>query len=299
MGKTEEREYIGAFPREDRIIFLILLLLLVISPYIPFPGLQVTPSSEASYAAVENVPDGGAFMWATDFTMATWYEMEPAETAIFKHMMMRAQDDGCKIVFVTTYEADGFFAQQKVLNEQAQPGDYDLVYGDDYVILGWVPGYESSQAGLMSDLAAITGGKDYQGTSLNDLPMMANINGAGDIHLLGYSTSTSPDPYARQWGVGTGVNNVELKVPLKDGSTTGAQLIGSMGTATVPWIMPYIDAGVQTSYVSGQRGGAEYEQLLGVTGTGSGFMSGQSIGHFYAIALIIGTNVMYMLEKRK
>jgi hypothetical protein len=296
----ESKEYLGAFPKEDRIIFLIFLVLLAITPIIPWPDLPVTSATENSFAAVDNVPDGGAFMWTTDFTMSVWYEMEPPETAVFRHMMIRARDDGCKIVFVTVYEADGYFAQNKILAEQSKPEDYDLVWGEDYVQLGWLPGYESMLANLMQDLRTTAGGKDVRGNALDSLPMFAGgaLKGAGDFHLLGYSTSTSPDPYVRQWGVGVGVNNVA--VTLKDGTeNAGAQLIGAMGTATVPWIMPYIDQGIQTSYISGQRGGAEYEAVLGIEGTGLGFMAGQTMGHFYAITLIIVTNIMYFMERRR
>jgi hypothetical protein len=295
-----EKEYLGAFPREDRIIFLILLILLAIGPLIPWPELPVTTATETSYDAVENVPDGGAFMWTTDFTMSVWYEMSPPEIAIFRHMMIRARDDGCKIVLVAVYGADGYFAQNKILAEEARPGDYDLVWGEDYVQLGWIPGYEPILAGLMQDLRTTSGGKDDRGNGLDTLPMFSGgkLKGAGDFHLLGYSTSTSPDPYVRQWGVGEGANNVPVE--LKDGTKNpGAQLIGAMGTATVPWIMPYVDQGIQTSYVSGQRGGAEYEAVLGIPGAGLGFMAGQTIGHFYAIVLVVVTNVMYLSERRR
>jgi hypothetical protein len=294
-----DKEYYGAFPREDRLIFAILLVVLAIGPFIPWPELPVTPATQASFDAVENVPDGGAFLWTNCFTLSTWYEMEPAETAVYKHMMQRARDDGCKIVFVAVDAADGYWAQLKVLAEQASPeDDYGLVYGEDYVILGWIPGYEPILAGLLSDLWTTAGGRDHNGVPLADLPMMENIRGAGDFQLLGYSTSTSPDPYPRQWGVGVGVNNVP--VTLKDGTESpGAQMIGSMGTATVPWIMPYIDQGLQTSYISGQRGGAEYEAVLGDPGTGLGFMAGQTIGHFYAIVLIVVANVMFFMERRR
>lgn len=296
----ESKEYLGAFPREDRIIFAILLVLLAIAPLFPWPTLPVTSATENSFNAVENVPNGGAFMWSTDFTMSVWYEMSPPETAIFKHMFQRARDDGCKIVFVAVYGADGYWAQNKVLAENAKPADYGLEWGVDYVQLGWIPGYEPILAGLLTDLRATTGNKDARGVSLDSYPMFSGgkLNGAGEFHYLGYSTSTSPDPYVRQWGTGVGVNNVPVN--LKDGTQSkGAQLIGSMGTATVPWIMPYVDQGIQTSYVSGQRGGAEYEAVLGAPGAGLGFMAGQTMGHFYAIVLVIVTNAMFIMERRR
>jgi hypothetical protein len=297
---SESKEYLGAFPKEDRIIFALLLVLLAIAPLVPWPALPVTTATERSFDAVENVPDGGAFMYSTDFTMSVWYEMSPPEVAIFKHMFQRARDDGCKIIFVAVYGADGYFAQNKVLAENAKPGDYDLVWGEDYVQLGWIPGYEPILAGLLTDLRATTGNKDARGVSLDTYPMFSGgkLNGAGEFHYLAYSTSTSPDPYVRQWGTGVGVNNVA--VTLKDGTeSAGAQLIGSMGTATVPWIMPYVDQGIQTSYVSGQRGGAEYEAVLDEPGAGLGFMAGQTIGHFYAIVLVVVTNAMHIMEKRR
>jgi hypothetical protein len=297
MGEKKD-EYIGAFPREDRYIFAIFLVLLAISPYIPFPETPITPATRNFYAAIENVPDGGAYMWSTDFDIGVWYEMAAPEIATYHHMFTRAQEDGCKVVLVATFYPQGWMAAEKILREEVRPDDYGLVYGEDYVMLGWIPGYETTLAGLMSDLWTIAGGKDYQGTAFTDLPMMDNLRGAGDFHLLGYSTSTSPDPYARQWGVGMGSNTTPMT--MKDGQQLdGAMMIGNAGTATVAWLMPYIESGIQTSYLSGQRGGAEYEILLDRPGMGGGFMAGQSIGHFYAIALVIVTNALYLLERRR
>jgi hypothetical protein len=258
----------------------------------------VTSAIEDSVAALDNVPDGGVFMWSTDIIMANWYEMAPPEIAVFKHMMERARDDGCKIMLVTTYVVAGHYAKMKILAEEAKPADYGLTYGEDYAITGWIPGYETTMAGMLQDFWGITGGKDYQGTPYTQLPMMDSIRKAGDFHLLGYSTSTSPDTYARQWGVGVGVNNVP--VTLKDGTENpGAMLIGSMLTGSVPIIMPFIDKGLQTSYISGQRGGAEYEVYRNTPGAGLASMAGQSMGHFYAIALVIVTNILFNLERRK
>jgi hypothetical protein len=296
-GVKEEDSYIGAFPTEDRLIFLIFLILLAVSPFLPWPATQITPATEASFDAIEAVPDNGAILWTTDFTMATWYENGPPEIALYKHMFQRARDDGVKIVITNTESAEGFIASSKILAEEVNPDDYDLEYGEDYVRLGWIPGYETALAGLLSDLNGITGGKDFEGTSLSSLPMMADLTGAGSFQLVGYSTSTNPDTFTRQWGVGVGQNNVP--VTLKDGSESdGALLIGNIGTASVAWLMPYIDAGVQTSYVSGVRGGAEYEGLIGEEGLGVEQMAGLSIGHFYGVVLIIVTNAMYLYSRR-
>jgi len=297
-GVKPEKEYIGAFPREDRIIFLIFLILLAIAPFIPWPATPITTPTETCYTAIENVPDGGAILYTTDFVMATWYENGPSEIALYKHVMRRAQADNIKIVFVTTESAEGFVAHTKILVEEAKPADYELVYGEDYVRLGWIPGYETSLAGLLSDLWAISGGKDFEATPLTNIPMMADLKGAGDFQLLIYSTATNPDTFTRQWGVGVGQNNIE--VTLKDGTKSeGALLIGNINTASVPWLMPYVDAGVQTSYLGGVRGAAEYEILLDEIGLAGIQMAGISIGHFYAIVLVVLTNIAYLMERRR
>jgi hypothetical protein len=303
-GVKPEGEYIGAFPKEDRLIFLILLILIVISPYIPWPDTPVTPATEASYAAIENVPDNGNILWTTDFVMATWFEMAAPEIALYKHMFTRIKNDGLSLVIVSTEPSpEGFVASQKILAEEVKPADYDAVEGTDFIRLGWIPGYETTLAGLLRDLMDITGGKDYAGNSLDGMPLIEKLKaddgkvGAGDFQLLGYSTSTNPDTFCRQWGTGVGENNAP--VTLKDGTESpGAPLIGNMGTASVPWVMPYIEAGVQTSYISGTRGGAEYEILIDEAGLGAAFMAGHSIGHFYGVVLIIVTNAMYLYQRR-
>jgi hypothetical protein len=117
-GVKEEDSYIGAFPTEDRLIFLIFLILLAVSPFVPWPKTQITPATEASFAAIDNVPNGGAILWTTDFTMATWYENGPPEIALYKHMFQRAQDDGVKIIITNTESAEGFIASSKILQRK-------------------------------------------------------------------------------------------------------------------------------------------------------------------------------------
>jgi len=55
----------------------------------------------------------------------------------------------------------------------------------------------------------------------------------------------------------------------------------------IPLCMPYIEKGMVTAYLNGQRGGAEYEKLLMQPGMGTSFIDAQSMIHLYIVAMIL------------
>jgi hypothetical protein len=55
---------------------------------------------------------------------------------------------------------------------------------------------------------------------------------------------------------------------------------------SVPLCMPYVEKGMVTAYLNGQRGGAEYEKLLRQPGMGTSFIDAQSMIHLYIVAMI-------------
>jgi hypothetical protein len=58
-----------------------------------------------------------------------------------------------------------------------------------------------------------------------------------------------------------------------------------------PLAYPYLDSGQLVGMLTGMRGAAEYEQLLGYQDVGSWAMAGQSFAHAFILVLIVLGNV--------
>lgn len=258
-------------PIVDRLIFLLFLIFIAIPFITPVKlPLPISPSTRKVYEIVTGLKPGDAVLWVTDFTLAGWAEVAPGEIAILNLILDQSREKGVKLIIATTYTGESMAVVKRIYEKHL---DFSgLKYGEDYVFLGWVPGYESALAGMASDLPA-TVKADYFGTPISEIPMMRDLRRKEDFALFGFSSSTSPDPYPRQWG--------------------GIPIVANILVATVGWLMPYVEKGIVTTYIAGIRGGAELEYLMGKPGMAMGLITAQSLAHFYGVALVIVANIYY------
>lgn len=263
---------------QDRIIFLLIFVSIAIPMVVPL-GLPVPISSTTSkfYDTVESVPEGTNVLWCTSIGFSIWYNTGPGEIATFRHIFRLVRGRNAKfIVFAEGAEAAAIV--RRIITEHCDTSG--LTYGEDYVDLGWIPGGEAALAGVVTDFQS-TVETDYKGTPISQIPMLSDIKSGEDIDVLGFSSGSMIDRFMRQWA------------PLHKPILLNMIAIG------VPLCMPYIEKGMVTAYINGQRGGAEYEKLLGQLGMGSSFVDAQSIIHLYIIIMIIVVAVWYVIRRTK
>ena len=263
---------------QDRIIFLLIFVSIAIPMIVPL-GLPVPISSTTSkfYDTVESVPEGTNVLWCTSIGFSIWYNTGPGEIATFRHIFRLVRERNAKfIVFAEGAEAAAIV--RRIITEHCDTSG--LTYGEDYVDLGWIPGGEAALAGVVTDFQS-TVETDYKGTPISQIPMLIDIKSGEDIDVLGFSSGSMIDRFMRQWA------------PLHKPILLNMIAIG------VPLCMPYIEKGMVTAYINGQRGGAEYEKLLGQLGMGSSFVDAQSIIHLYIIIMIIVVAVWYVIRRTK
>ena len=269
----------GVFPFWDRIIWLIYFILIAIPMIYPLGlPLDISDVTKDYYNNIEDLPSGGVVLYSIDSGMGAFAEMGPADIATVKHLFRTAREKDVKVIFVTTSGPDGQVELDVILTQHVDTSG--LVYGEDYINLGWIPGYESTLAALAEDLYGIAP-TDVEGTPLSSFPWLSDIRGANDYDMFVFSTATSPDPYPRQW------------------EKYGKPILSVCQAATASWIRPYHERGMITAYLPGQRGGAEYELLIKSPGLGASYMDAQSNAHIYAIVLIIIVNIHYIFVARK
>jgi hypothetical protein len=260
------------FTREnqDRTIFLVYLIMIAIPMLSPMGlPLPVEEPTIKAYQALENLGKGSVIVLVTDMGFPAWAELGAAEVAVYRHAFDKVRRDGCKVVMLTAYVVDGQILGEKTLTYVDLKG---LKYGEDWVQLGYIAGYETVLAAMMSDLKRIAP-VDRFGTPTKDIPLLKNINSIKDYDFLYASSFTAIDVYIRQWG--------ELALSSK------VPIILNLLSGTVPIAMPYYRAGTMTSYINSTVGGAGYEILLKRPGEGAGLMDAQSMAHWLGIVLIV------------
>lgn len=266
-------------PVVDRLIFLLFTISIAIPFITPMVlPLPISPATRKVYTIIRDLKEGDVVIWFTDITLAGWAEAAPGDIVALNFILDQVREKGAKLIYATTYSGESMAVAERIFKEFL---DFrGLKYGEDYVFLGWIPGYEAALAGLAKDIHA-TVKVDYYGTPLEEIPLMKRVRSIADIAWCGFSSSTSPDPYPRQ--------------------LSAKPIVANVLAATVGWLMPYVEKGLVAAYISGISGGAELEFLTGKIGLATKLVSAQSTAHFYAVILVVAANIYYfgILRRRK
>jgi hypothetical protein len=150
---------------------------------------------------------------------------------------------------------------------------YGRTYGEDYVVFGYLTGYESG-ARLASDDFHAAYPKDFYGTPIEDIPMMEEITSAADVDAMIIPTTWMAYTmwYVRQWQ-----------------GRFGVRLLIGLGGSVLPPLMPYYPD--QLLYTPGLAGGAEYEKVIQEVGLGSQLGDSFSLIALLMIALVVLGNI--------
>jgi hypothetical protein len=125
---------------------------------------------------------------------------------------------------------------------------------------------------------------DYAGRPIEEFEIMEGIRNFDNIDLI--ISLSAGDPGVRHW------------VMIAQGRY-GKKVAGGVTAVSAPAFYPYLNAGQLQGLIGGMKGAAEYETLLGATGTASRGMDAQSIAHGLIIFLILFANFFYLLGKRR
>jgi len=261
---------------DRRWIFLAIAIAVVVPFFKPL-GLPVVVTEPVRnlYEAVDELqPNSQPLLLASDYAPSTSPELEPMSLAILRHCMSRDVN-----VAVMTLHPAGFGLAQRAIGQVA--AEYEAVYGEDYVFLGFQPGVSAPILGLGVAITNIFP-EDAYGTPLSDIPMMEGIRNYDDIPLVitlaGWSAAEAWVYYAYQ----------------PYGQRVGAGVTAVMATD----YYPYLDTGQLVGLLGGMRGAAEYEVLVEREGKGVLGMDSQSVIHLFIIVLIILGNVAYFMTRK-
>ncbi len=267
---------IGSVDR--RWIFIIIALVVVVPLIIPV-GLPIRPTDTTKnvYNAIESLPTGSKVLLSVEYSPSTRPENHPMTISIMRHLFKNNHK-----VFITCLWPDGQFMAQDAINQVAK-NEFNKVYGQDYVFLGFRPGNEAVVKGIVSNLRKLYTVDVYQ-EKIENIPLMEGITNFNDFDFLFSSSAGFP-------------GTIEWVQYASD--PTGVPMATGVTSIQVNEVMPYVQAGQMVGVLAGMPGAAEYEALIGQKGSATSGMDAQSVAHLVIVLFIVLGNVAYFIERNR
>jgi len=270
-----------------------IFLLMFLSVSIPilfevrFPE-EATGLAESTFDAIEQLNPGDKVMLAFDFDPASEGELGPMATMFSYHCAAK----GLKMYYIALWPVGPQMIDDRI--QSVIRRDFpDMVYGEDYVNLGFKSGQEGVIKVIVTDFRELYTTDSY-GTSFNDIPMCQEITSVQDMDLV--INVSAGYPGTKEW-VQYAVTAFPDKIKLVAGCT-GVQ---------APLLYPYIPEQLP-GLLGAIKGAAEYEKLVVEKYNlqdqpkyqeGIRRMGPQLVAHLLMILLIIVGNVVYFTGKSR
>jgi hypothetical protein len=258
-------------------------------------GLQFPESSSAlseqCFQLIEDLEPGDPVLMALDFDPQSKGELEPMATAFVRHCCEKK----VRIYFMTLWPG-GPQMIDDVIDRVIVRDFPDMTYGEDYVNLGYKPGYEGVIKVIISNLKTLYS-TDARGTNIDQIPM---CRGLTDIKSMKLIVNVSAGfPGTKEWIQYASTPITELKGRIVAGCT-GVQ---------APLFYPYIPEQLP-ALLGAIKGAAEYEALVNEKYDAQAGrktppkylearrrMGPQSVAHLLMVALIILGNIAFFMQR--
>lgn len=258
---------------------LVVVLPLIMKWVLP---IRVSEPVRAAYQAIESLPEGSVIMISIDYDASSEPELQPMLLSVLRHCFTKRH----RVVLLGQWALGlpfgeiGLNTVSREFNARARSSADSILYGRDYVNLGYRPGARALIVGLGREFRDFFA-TDYRGTPVDALPLMRGIHNYNNIDLLvGLEAGQAGDEWIQFAGARYG-----LKI-----------VIGGTGVIA-PDMFHYLQARQIKGLVGGLQGAAEYETLVSHPGTAVAGMVAQSTAHILILLFIIMGNIAYFLIK--
>ncbi len=267
----------------------VLMMIPFIHP-VPMPPGKTSTTTKGVYDNLDSCPEDKVIL-----IDSSWHQGSAAENyaqfeAVINHLCMRH----IKFVIVSVgIEPIAPQVAQKITEPIAEREG--LVYGKDWVNVGYLPAGAPAGAGVAgSPMGILIEGfgedfhkffpADIHGTSADDpsLPLLNKMTGADMIHAV-FCITYCPDP---QW------------IIAMKGRFQKPVAFACM-TIMAPGYMTYIDSGQLCGMLIGNRGAAEYEDLVNKPARGNKLIMASSFGNCCIILAAIVGNIGIWAGRRQ
>ncbi len=257
-------------------LFVLTALAVAVPLLVPL-GLPLRTTKEvvAVYDAIEALPEASHLLISFDFGAASLPEMEPMARALLRHCFAR----GLKVIGIALL-AEGAGIGNTILSTTA--AEYDKQDRIDYLFLGYKPRPDAAILGIGEDLRRVFPA-DHAGRTTEDAVALDGVRDYGQIAMV---VSVADDDMPIVW-----INYA--------GARYGATIACGATAVMVTSFYPYLPSGQLVGLIGGLKGAAEYEHLVGRTGTAARGMDAQSVAHGLILIAIVAGNLQALLRRKR
>jgi hypothetical protein len=273
---------LAALEKLDRRWLFLMVGILVLGPLLRPLGLPLGSSRPVSQFrdTIAGLPDGSLVLVSCDYDPGGKPELVPMTKTALRQLF----DKRCRLVITCLWVGGpGLVAEtiESVAQEYRAKGR-PLVYGEDYVYLGFKAGYEAVMV-LMGKGIAGAYPQDQRGNPVSSLPLMKDVRDYSSFRLL--VSISAGYPGTKEW-----VQQVNLRF--------GLPMVSGCTAVSAPEYYPYLQSGQLRGLLGGMAGAAEYEKLRGEKGTATEGMDAQSLAHAFVALCIIAGNLVQWNRRR-
>jgi len=277
---------------DRRIIFLTLAACIIIPLIFPFDlPMRLQRTTQGLWDAIENTdPATQAVIVSCDYAPQTEAENQPMAIAVFRHCFARRVPVLLASMYVETTPLSNAALDQVVaeFNARATSHEDSLIYGRDYVNLGWVPPPIVPMLQMGVSISGVYR-VDWLGNDTTTLPLLQRIRNYDDVSIVcAISGGSIPLSY------------VAIVQP-----RFGIRVAAGVTAVSAPDFYPYFQTGQFTGMLAGMKGAAEYEgaivrkyETTGIRRAMAG-MGAQSAAHLLILLFVIVGNIGYFLTRRR
>jgi hypothetical protein len=257
------------------VVFVVVLVAVVI-PLLMNVRLTHSASEETTrfYSNIDTLATGSVVLISFDFEASAFAEIKPLAEALIRHCFRK----NMRVVGLSLF-AEGAALGEQTLSKIA--ADMGKAYGSDYAYLGFRPQYTAAILAIGESLPREFP-TDYFDKPIAGLPVLAGVTNYDQIAQVISITDGGMPTY---W-VDYAVTRFHARFQ--------AVLTATMATS----FYPYLSSGQILGIVSGLKGAAEYEMLLGESGGGGRGLLAQSVSQMVILGVIIVGNIVDYRRRR-
>jgi hypothetical protein len=240
---------------------------------IPFTlPMTIGPITKDFYNQVQNLPPGSIVAFGNQQSYGGYIVKKDC----YKALLYQLFDRKAKLV-LCSFWTDTPQCWTDIIAYSGMDKKYNLVYGVDYVVFGFLSGDESALAASAADFHKAYA-TDLYGHTTDSLPLMSQVHSLKDVQLTicDASSFTFVDMFVRQWPAAYNVPSINIYV--------------------YSTVAPYYGRYVQ-GCLDGVRGYAEYESLTGYNGSQLLMLTVRNLQAIWLFFAIILGNVTYRALK--
>jgi len=249
------------------------------------------PSALANnvFSEIERLDEGDGVLLAFDFDPASEGELGPMATAFVRHCCEKK----LKMYFLALWPVGPQMIDEAI--DKVIRADFrDLVYGEDYVNLGFKSGGEGVIKVIVTELRGLYT-TDDAGTNIDQIPMCRNITSIIDLDLI--INISAGTPGTKEW-----VQYAATPYPRQ------IRLVAGCTGVQASLLYPYIPEQLP-GLLGAIKGAAEYEKIVmdayGGEAPDPKYLEGQRrmgpqlVAHVLMVLLIIVGNVIYFKQRSR